>query len=66
MRHACANWLEQAQVTVAERLSFPLLRREGHLATYQRIRGKDYKHVNAQDLRAIHDFALASADLLRK
>jgi hypothetical protein len=66
VRHACSNWLEQAQVIVTERLSFPLLRREGHLATYQRIRNKDYRHINAQDLRAIHEFALASSDLLKR
>ena len=66
LRHSCSNWLEQAQVTVTEGLSFPLLRREGHLATYQRIRNKDYRHINAQDLRAIHDFTLTSSDLLKK
>jgi hypothetical protein len=57
VRQAFDYWLEQAQTTIADRLSHPLLRREGLLTTYQRIKIKDYRKINAQDLRAINDFA---------
>lgn len=57
VKQAFVNWLEQAQTTISERLSYPLLRREGLLPAFQRIRSRDYRRLNAQDLRAIHDFA---------
>jgi hypothetical protein len=40
-----------------EKLSHPLLRKQGMLPTYQRIRNRDFRKINAKDLKAINEFA---------
>jgi CHAD domain-containing protein len=56
-RQALTNWLEQAQTLIIDRLTHPLLRKQGLLPTYQRLRNRDYRKVNAKDLKAINEFA---------
>ena len=48
------NWLDQAQNAVVDRLSHPLLRKEGMLSTYNRLKYREYRKLNAKDLRGIH------------
>lgn len=42
---------------ISDRLTHPLLRKQGLLTTYQRIRGREYRKLVAKDLRVINDFA---------
>lgn len=42
---------------ISDRLTHPLLRKQGLLTTYQRIRGREYRKLVAKDLRAINEFA---------
>lgn len=56
VKQAFNAWVEQAQNIIAEKLSNPLLRKQGLLPIYQRIRNKDFRKINAKDLKAIHEF----------
>jgi hypothetical protein len=50
---AVNNWIDQAQNAIAERLSYPTLRKQGLLTTYNRIKQKEYRKINAKELRLI-------------
>lgn len=54
VKQAFNGWVEQAQNIISEKLSNPLLRKQGLLPTYQRIRNRDFRKINAKDLKAIH------------
>ncbi len=51
------SWVDQAQNAIADRLSHPTLRKQGLLATYSRLKQKEYRKVNAKELRAVTEFA---------
>jgi len=51
------NWFDQAQNAIADRLSHPLLRKQGLLPTYNRLKYREYRKINAKDLRALNEFA---------
>jgi hypothetical protein len=57
VKQAVNTWFDQAQSIITDKLSHPLLRKEGLLATYQRIRNRDYRKVNAKELKAISEFS---------
>jgi hypothetical protein len=57
LKQALSSWFEQAQTMISDRLTHPLLRKQGLLTTYQRIRGREYRKLVAKDLRVINDFA---------
>jgi hypothetical protein len=57
IKQAFGSWLEQAQTIINEKLSQPLVRKEGFLPTYQRIRNRDYRKINAKDLKGIYEYS---------
>lgn len=46
--------MEQAEKNITERLAHPLLRTQGLLTTYSRLKYKEYRKLNAKDLRAFN------------
>lgn len=49
-------WMDQAEKSITERLAHPLLRVQGFLPTYNRLKYKEYRKLNAKDLRAFNEF----------
>ena len=57
IKNSMNHWFDQAQNAVADRLSHPLLRKEGLLPIYNRLKYKEYRKINAKELKAINEFA---------
>lgn len=61
------TWIQQAQNAIAERLTHPTLRKNNLLNSFNRLKQKDYRKINAKELRALNEFAkVTPPEVLKK
>ena len=48
LRNNLTSWLDQAEKAIMERLTYPLLAKNNLLPTYQRLKHREYRKVNAK------------------